>query len=242
MLRHIALLLLAANLAFFAWTQGWLDGLVGIRASGDREPERLALQVRADTVRILPSGGTEAAAASAPAPAVAAAPTPAAPASVAAAANACLEAGPFTPAEVAGASAAAQAVVAADRIAEQRTERPGRWIVYLGQYLSREDLERKVEELKKLKIEYVDIRGVPELEPGLQLGFYREKANAERALEQFSKSGVRGARIVQTQAPGSSSVLRIERLDASSASALLALKDDALRGGFRACPKAATTG
>ena len=41
-----ALLLLLANLGFFAWTQGWLDSVVSARARGDREPERLARELR----------------------------------------------------------------------------------------------------------------------------------------------------------------------------------------------------
>lgn len=230
MLRNFALLMLVANLAFFAWTQGWLDGVVGIRAAGDREPERMAKQVRPESVSVLPPGS----AVSAPAVATSA------PGRAAAAdtSTICLEAGPFAAAEVAAALAAAQTVVTADRIAEQRTDKPGRWIVYLGQYLNRESLLKKQDELKKLNVEFVEVRGMPDLEPGLQLGYYAERGNAERALEQFAKTGVRGARIVQTVAPGSSTVLRVERAPQSLAAPLLALKDEALRGGFRPCAKA----
>lgn len=234
MLRNFALLMLVANLAFFAWTQGWLDGVVGIRAAGDREPERMARQVRPESVSVLPPGSAPSA------PAVAAsAPGRAAAADTSAS---CLEAGPFTAAEVAAALAAAQAVVAADRITEQRTDKPGRWIVYLGQYLNRESLLKKQDELKKLNVEFVEVRGTPDLEPGLQLGYYSERSNAERALEQFAKTGVRGARIVQTVAPGSSTVLRIERAPQALVAPLLALKDEALRGGFRPCGKAPGAG
>jgi len=62
MLRVLLVLLIVANLAFFAFTNGWLDG-VGLSPLGDREPERLARQVRPQTIRVLPAGG---AAASAP--------------------------------------------------------------------------------------------------------------------------------------------------------------------------------
>jgi hypothetical protein len=230
-LRRFALLMLAANLAFFAWTQGWLDDIVGVRAAGDREPQRLAKQVKPESVTVLsPAAAASATAVAAPraaAPATAEAPT------------SCLEAGPFAAAEVAAALAAAQTVVGADRITEQRTDRPGRWIVYLGQYLARDDMVKKADELKKLGVEYLEVRGAPELEPGLQLGYYSERANAERALEQFGKQGVRGARIVQTVAPGSSTVLRIERTPQNLVAPLTALKDEALRGGFKPCAKPA---
>jgi hypothetical protein len=231
-LRRFALLMLAANLAFFAWTQGWLDDIVGLRAAGDREPQRLSRQVKPDSVTVLSPD----AAASATAPAAAARPNAAA---AAEAPTTCLEAGPFAAADVAAALAAAQTVVGADRIAEQRTDKPGRWIVYLGQYLVRDDLLKKADELKKLGVEYLEVRGAPELEPGLQLGYYSERANAERALEQFGKQGVRGARIVQTVPPGSSSMLRIERTPQNLVAPLTTLKDDALRGGFKPCAKPA---
>lgn len=232
MLRRFALLMLAANLAFFAWTQGWLDDIVGLRAAGDREPQRLSKQVKPESVTVLSPD----AAASATAPAAAARPNAAA---AAEAPTTCLEAGPFAAADVAAAMAAAQTVVGADRITEQRTDKPGRWIVYLGQYLVRDDLLKKADELKKLGVEYLEVRGAPELEPGLQLGYYSERANAERALEQFGKQGVRGARIVQTVPPGSSTMLRIERTPQNLVAPLTALKDEALRGGFKPCARPA---
>ena len=41
-----AAVLLAANLLFFGFTRGWFDGLLGLQSLGDREPERIANQVR----------------------------------------------------------------------------------------------------------------------------------------------------------------------------------------------------
>lgn len=75
MLRTLVALLLLANLAFWGWSQGWLDGVVGVKAIGDREPERLARQVHPESVRVLAPQA----------------------ASGASAATTCLEAGPFTP-------------------------------------------------------------------------------------------------------------------------------------------------
>jgi hypothetical protein len=104
MLRALVLLLVLANLAFFAWTQGWIDDLVGVRAIGQREPERLDQQVRPEAVRILPTGpGGRVAPGAAPAPAAASAPSAAATPIAAVPADTppadaptCLEAGPFT--------------------------------------------------------------------------------------------------------------------------------------------------
>jgi hypothetical protein len=93
-LRALAILLIVANLLFLAWSRGWLDDAIGIRAGGDREPERLARQVRPDMVVLLPPS-----AASAPG------------------AAACVEAGPFAEAEIAAARGVLEPILRPDRIA-----------------------------------------------------------------------------------------------------------------------------
>lgn len=55
MLRALLAALVVANLVFFAFTRGALDGLLGLRALGDREPERLAHQVQPQSIRLLPT-------------------------------------------------------------------------------------------------------------------------------------------------------------------------------------------
>jgi hypothetical protein len=62
MLRVLLAALLVANLLFFAFTRGWLDGLAGVSAAGDREPDRLAKQVRPQTIRLLPADNAASAA------------------------------------------------------------------------------------------------------------------------------------------------------------------------------------
>lgn len=85
MLRSLLLVLVAANLLFFAFTRGWFDGVMGLSSRGDREPERIAAQVRPETIRVLP-------------PDIAA--------SAVAAGSSCYEAGPFSAADALGAEAA----------------------------------------------------------------------------------------------------------------------------------------
>jgi len=46
--------LVLANVLFFAYSRGALDGLFGLRADGEREPERLSSQVRPQSIRLLP--------------------------------------------------------------------------------------------------------------------------------------------------------------------------------------------
>ena len=54
MLRALVVALVAANVVFFVYTTGAFDGLFGLRSTGDREPERVANQVRPQTIRLLP--------------------------------------------------------------------------------------------------------------------------------------------------------------------------------------------
>lgn len=56
MLRSLVLILLIVNAAFFAWSQGWLNQLVGVRPDGQHEPERLGKQIQTDKIIVLAAG------------------------------------------------------------------------------------------------------------------------------------------------------------------------------------------
>ena len=216
MLSAVVLALLLANLAFFAWTQGWLDNVVGIRSIGDREPERLLRQVHPELIRILPP--LEAAALKAPA---------------------CLEAGPFTATELAAAEAALRAAwpsAAAGAWASAKTDLPGAWIVYMGTYPTPEAMTRKQEELGRRNVPFEAVTSPAALDPGLSLGRFDDRARASRALEQFVQQGIRTARVVEVSAPTSSYRLRADAVDAARAAQLTGLPADALAGrAFSAC-------
>jgi hypothetical protein len=59
MLRFLVALLLVANLAWAAWSQGWL-GAVGMPAGQQGEPQRLARQLRPEAVGVQPLTGAAA--------------------------------------------------------------------------------------------------------------------------------------------------------------------------------------
>lgn len=61
MLRALVLLLVAANLAFFAWSRGWLAPMLMPPMSSEREPERLGQQLRPESVRLLDEPAAQAA-------------------------------------------------------------------------------------------------------------------------------------------------------------------------------------
>jgi len=60
MLRSLVLILLIVNAAFFAWSQGWLNQLVGVQPDAQHEPQRLGQQVHADKIIVLAPPGSKA--------------------------------------------------------------------------------------------------------------------------------------------------------------------------------------
>jgi hypothetical protein len=82
-MRTLVAVLLLANLGWWALAQGWLQPYVGLSSLHEREPQRLAAQVNAESVRLVAVG----AAASAPA-------------------VRCLQAGPFSTEQIEAVEAA----------------------------------------------------------------------------------------------------------------------------------------
>ena len=99
MLRGLLLVLLAANLLFFGFSRGWFDGVLGLQSNGDREPERLANQVRPASIVLMPM-------ASAP-PGTS---------------GSCLESAPVAGAEAAAAEAALKGALPPGSWSDQRSE------------------------------------------------------------------------------------------------------------------------
>lgn len=93
MLRAVVVLLLLANLLFFGWARGWFAPGWPPPRHGEREPERLAAQLRPELITVLP-------------PQAASAAVSAAREAARAATEVCLEGGPFDAIGVAAAEAA----------------------------------------------------------------------------------------------------------------------------------------
>lgn len=220
MLRLLVVLLVLANVVFYAWTQGRLDGLVGVRAQGDREPERLGRQVRPESIRVLPPASPVAAAMVADT-----------------AAPVCLEAGPYTAAQIGAAEGVLQTVLPAGSWASLKTEAPPVWIVYMGKYANREAMQKKADELRRLRVSFEEVRNAPDLEEGLALGRYDGRPAAEKALAELTARGVRTARVA-TLPPVTTHSLRVERADATLQTRLAGLRAEALQGkSFTPCAR-----
>lgn len=228
MLRRIVFLLLLANLLFFAFSQGWLEGLTGLRPHPERDPERLNRQVHPELVVIVDPATLRAV------------PPASAPGNGtnAAAAPLCLEAGPFATGASVSAIATlqgAQPPLPPGSWVEVKIERPGSWMLYTGKFPNREALAKKEEELKRTRVAYERLSSPPELADGFALGRFDQRTAADRALEQLTQRGVRSARVVETEAPSTLHLLRADRADKALAAQLSALKSDALGRGFVPC-------
>ncbi len=212
MLRAAVVLIIAANLLFFAWARGWLAPVVAPPHAGEREPERLAAQVRPELVRLLP------------------------PEAAATARVVCLEAGPFADADVGIAEATLLgAGVPAAAWRRDTTAQPPVWLVYMGPFADAAALRAKQEEVRRLRLEPEELTPPGDLAPGLALSRHTAKDAAEAALAQLTQRGVRTARVVALPTAPPTHWLRVARADARLQERLLSLRAPALALPFAAC-------
>lgn len=232
MLRILVVALALANVLVWLWSADMLEGL-GWAPVRERDPTRLSQQVRPDAVRVVAPTAVTAAAIAAPAPS--------APASaVMRSAMVCLEIGPFTGAAIDKAEAALAAAALPEGSWVRTTEElPALYAVVLGPFDNRDALQKKREELARLKLPFdaLDLlaNGGTATRPGLSLGRYDSRGLAEAALAAFTQRGVRTARVSLLRAAGSESRLRIEGATPAQVAQLRALSTGPLAAGFASC-------
>ena len=236
MLRLLVLLLVVANLGYWAWSQApWRARLTGETPPVDRS----ARQVRPDAVRLIgppgPASGVAAAASGGdPADAAGSAAPQAEPGLLG-----CLETESLDPSGLAAAQRQLQlAGVAPGGWLEMRRELPGEWMLYMGPFPDRNALERKLAELQPLQVRPTRVAhaGSPW---GLQLGVFDSAASAQARLAELQGRGVRTARVLMLRAPTAELRLRADRISAAALGQLLAAASapsaaDAL--SWRTCP------
>ena len=230
MLRAMALALLLANALYFAWGQGLLAayGLAPARLS---EPERLAQQIRPEAMQLVrpaaPPPLASAAVRTAPAPAPSA--PPALPAGVS-----CLQVGVFTEQQ---ARALRPRLKAGLREGSWSFESSGdsvRWIIYMGKYVSKAAMNRKRQMLEQLGLPFEPPLS-PMLNPGLSLGSFASKDEAEAALAQMNQRGLRSAKVMLERPELPSLWLKLPAADASMRTRLDMLKPQFGGKAVQAC-------
>ena len=222
MLRAAALLLVLANLGFFAWARGWLQPGFPPPRHGEHEPQRLTAQLNPKAVTVLPPRAASAAVVAARA----------------AAAAVCLEAGPLAEREL----AAAEAELQAAQIPEGSWAREGPppqplWLVFAGRWPDAETRRARVADLRKLGLEVEVLSAPAELAQGLVISRHNLRAEAEAALTRLTSGTppLRGARVVQLPAPPAVQWLRVARAEPELQAKLKELPAAPLAGGFKPC-------
>ncbi len=195
MLRLAVLLLLLANAAYFAWSQGLLVGPLGMGPVQQSEPQRVGQQVRPEALRIVSADEARR---------IENAATPRSPE--------CLQAGPFDEASATGLRRALEDWPIAAWTMEAVVE-PARWIVYMGKYTSLENVSRKRAELRQLGVSFESISSSPALEYGLSLGGFASQAAANQHLDALANRGVRTARVVQERQEVRGQLLKLPLVD-----------------------------
>jgi hypothetical protein len=219
MLRLILALVVGANVACFAWMQGWLVPVFPPPHAGEREPERLAAQLRPESVVLLPGPAASAAIVAARA-----------------AALACLQAGPFSEAE----AAAAEALLTAARLPPGSWQRealpaPPLWLLVASRPANPAAAQARIDELQRLQVEFEAAPDPAVAANLLVLSRHASREAAEAALTRATAVPLRGLKVVSLPPPAARYGLRVPAADPDQQDRIRALPAAPLAGGFKAC-------
>jgi len=183
MLRLLALALLLANGVYFAWSHELLLAY-GFGPAQQSEPQHLAQQITPASLRLLSAMEFKQIEEQ-----VKAEREP----------KECLQAGPFDDAQAAVLRQSLADALPADAWSLEALHIAPRWIVYLGKYPNAEALAKKRLEIAAMNLPQEPLEN-PALEPGLSLGGFEAKAEADAALLRLTARGLHTARVVQERA------------------------------------------
>jgi hypothetical protein len=176
-MRTLFLLLVAANLALFAWFQYYSP------AESAVDPEPARRQINPDRIRLLEGKELKSLASVKPRPP---APVPAT--------AACLEWGGFAVAEAPKAEAALAPLALGARLTQRRSEETAGWWVFIPPQGSRAGALKKTAELKALGVDdYFVLQDEGKMRWAVSLGIFSSEEAAKSRLEALRARGVRSA-------------------------------------------------
>ena len=179
-MRAIFLLLLLANLAFFAWARYLAQPDAGA------DPQPLARQIDPQKLPIV-SAAPKQAAGSAAAPA--ASPSTAA-------SGECVEWGSFTLTALPSARKLLDSLALGARLSERQVEETANWWVYIPSQDDRQGAQRKSAELKALGVnDYFVTQDAGSYQWSISLGVFRSEAAAQARMAELKSKGVRSAQV-----------------------------------------------
>lgn len=218
-MRTLFLLLVLANVAFFAWSRyfsGSETAADSARLAPRSEPEKLKLVPPAEPV---------------PPPVSAkAAPIPVALAG-------CLEWGSFTLADFPRAEKALEPLALGGRLGQRRTEESAGWWVFIPPQGNRQGALKKAAELKALGVEdYFIVADEGDFRWALSLGVFRSEEAAQGRLASLREQGVRSAVVGPRETVVAKVWLQIRGIDPALESRLKELARQIDGSELRSCP------
>ena len=195
-MRTLFFILLAANVAFFAWSRYFSPGDAaadGVLARGN-EPDKLKIVPPAEPV---------------------AAPLTPKPAPGAAAGGGCLEWGVFTLADYPRAEKALEPLALGARLVQRRIDETAGWWVFIPPQGSRPAAQKKAAELKALAVDdYFVVQDEGPYRWALSLGVFRSEEAAQARLTALRAQGVRSAQVGPRETTISKVWLQVKAVDA----------------------------
>jgi hypothetical protein len=211
--RALFLLLVLANVAFYAW---WRYGAPADAA----DPAPLSRQIEPDKLKVI-------------------APNDLPPVSAARKdkAGSCMEWGSFNAADAARAEQALEPLALGPRLAQRRTEEVASWWVYIPAQGTRLGALRKAAELKDLGVEqYFIVQEDGEHRWALSLGVFRSEEAAQSHLNVLRDRGVRSARVGPRDTVVPRIWLQVKSLDAPLQARLKEIARQVEGTELRDCP------
>jgi hypothetical protein len=194
MLRALVVLLMALNLGYLAWGEGWLQPFV-MGPVTQREPLRLANQLHPEAIRLV--GAEEAARLVADAKR---------------AKLECLQSDVLDAGQASKVRAVLLGALPPQAWVLDEFTPAARWMVYMGKYANPAEVDKKRAELARLGVTGL-VPGNPALSPGIALGTFDTQSQAETALKSLVDRGVRTAHLVQDLPAGAGFRLRLPTVD-----------------------------
>lgn len=195
-MRTLFLLLVLANLAFFAWVHHVSP------ADSGTDPLPLSRQIEPEKLGILGAGELPRAARAQPA--------------AASAPIACLEWGGFMGNDTGRAQQALEPLALGARLSERKVEEPASWWVFIPPQGDRQGALKKASELKALgESDYFIVQEDGRTRWAISLGIYRSEEAAQARLAALRDKGVRSAQVGARDPPSQRSWFQVRNVDAA---------------------------
>lgn len=215
-MKALFLLLLLANIGFYAYSQGYFTPAPDATA----EPS-LRQPLNADRIRVLSAAQVAAL------PKIKPVPKP----------SACMEWGSMSIADAARAEQALKALALGERLSQRRVDEAGSWWVFFPPQGSKPNVDKKLAELKRLGIDdYFPILDEGKWRFSVSLGVFSSADAARKRLEALRAKGVKTAQTAERQAASQKVVMQIRDGGDAAVARVNELKPGFPGTEVKACP------